>query len=350
MKQLLAILPFLGLAAVAQDDPYTSLMAGDRLQVTFRSGGSLIGTLVPPPPAGAAAAPKKKISAVDVKAPAAPFTLTCFLKKGDAMGAAQEAILEQWMKGHPEGLLTKVAADDKAALEQMKYHKIAATPAVLFQESTVGMTQVYLGLQSAERLDSELARLRVKAEAAKVDYSKEAFLTLDVSLEYPGLNGTLSLARKDIKELRKLQKLDEATRRRLEEERRKISASQAADEDARREGEIKRSEAARAEAEKAEKEAAEALLKGDEVKALEAKAAKLKEAEDLLKQFPPDKWSEERRQEIINKTQTRLVVTPEEKAFLEKSKEWADAVKAEKDKKEKLEKEKPPEEGSGEKK
>lgn len=346
MKHALAILPFLSLAAVAQDDPYTSLMAGDRLQVTFRSGGSLIGTLVPPPPAGAAAAPRKKASAVDVKGPASPFTITCFLRKGDATSSAQEAILEQWMKAHPEGLLTKVPAEEKSSMDLMKHHKIAATPSVLLQEASVGMTHVSLGLQSPERLEAGLGRLRAKAEEAKVDYSKEAFLTLDVSLEYPGLNGTLSIARKDIKELRKLQKLDEATRRRLEEERRKISASQAADEDARREAELKRAETARAEAEKEEKEAAEAKLKGSEIEALEAKAAKLKAADELLKQFPPDKWGDEKIKEIGQKSASRLPITPEERQFLEKHKEWVEAVKA----KESEKKEKPPEEGSGEKK
>ncbi len=346
MRYLLAFFLFLGLTSFAQEDPYQSLAPGDRLQVTFRSGGSLIGTLVPPPSAGAAAVQKKKVRAVDVKAAATPFRIIFIYNREDGATAAQEAILEQWMKGHPEGALSKLVSDDKAAQELAQQHKVAATPAVLFLDNSVAISQVSLGMVSIERLDAGLLRLRTKVEEAKVDYTKEAFLTLDVSLEYPGLNGTLSLARKDIKELRKLQKLDEATRRRLEEERRKISESQAADENARREAELKRTENARLEAERAAKEAEEAALKGEEIKALEAKAAKLKAGAELLKQFPPEKWGDEKIKEIGQKSLNRLPVTPEERQFLEKHKEWLEAVKA----KESEKKEKPPEEGSGEKK
>jgi hypothetical protein len=339
MKHALAILPFLALAAGAQDDIYQTLGVGDRLQVTFRSGGSLIGTLVPPPTAGTAALMRKR-TAVDVQAPATPFGVLLFWRKTDASAGAQQAVLEAWLKQHPEGQLTRFDADDKASPAMLKQYSVAATPSIVLQDAASGVSQTHLGLQSLERLEAGLGRLRSKVADAKVDYSKEAFLTLDVSLEYPGLNGTMSLARKDIRDVRKLQKLDEATRRRLEEEQKKIREGQAADETARREFEARRTADGKKELENAEKAAAEADAKADEAKALEDKAAKIKSGDDLLKQFPPDQWNDERKQVILNKSQAKLPISPEERAFLDKQAEWSEAVKSDKARKEKAEKEK----------
>lgn len=341
MKHVLALLPFLAATAAAQEDVYQSLQPGDRLHVTFRSGGTLIGTLVPPAPTGAAAATRKK-PAVGVQAPAVPFEVIYVSAGADAAGDAQTALLDGWLKQHPEGQLQRVKAGDKEAEDLVKKHNILATPALVLRDPVTGVFQAYIGVQSAERLEAALGRLRQKTQEAKVDFSKEDFLTLDVSLEYPGLNGTMSLARKDIKDVRKLQKLDEATRRRLEEEHRKIRESQAADEAARRDSEIKRTEDAKAEIEAAAKAEIENKKKADEAKALEEKAAKLKSQDELLKQFPPEQWTEERRQLIINKSTNKLPVSPEERAFLEKQTDIAEAVKAQKERqeKEKAEKEK----------
>ncbi len=343
MKHALAILPFLVLSASAQDDVFQTLAPGDRLHVTFRSGGTLIGTLVPPPPAGAAASTRKKGPALGVQLPATPFTVLYVAPGADGAAAdAQVAILESWLKLHPEGGLTRISSDRPDAAAVLKAHNILATPAVVLQDQASALSQTFLGLQSAERLESALARLRTKIQEAKVDFSKEEFLTLDVSLEYPGLNGTMSIARKDIKDVRKLQKLDEATRRRLEDEHRKIRESQAADERSRRDAETQKTETAKADIERAEKEEKDAKEKADKAKALEAEAAKLKSHEELLKQFPPDQWNDERKKIILNKTVTMTPVTLEEKAFLEKQAEWAEAVKMQQEKqaKEKLEKEK----------
>lgn len=327
MKHCLAFLPFLALSAVAQEDVLKSLAPGDRIQVTFRSGGTLIGTLVPPPVVGPAAEQRRKSRPVDVKPPAAPFSLLFFYRAADPSTATQEAILQTFLQAHPEGSLRKLAVEEKASADLVKLHKVVATPTLVFQESSSGLTQAYMGLQSGERLETGIGRLRAKVAEEKVDYATEAFLTVDVSLEYPGLNGTMSLARKDIKDVRKLQKLDDATRRRLEEEHRKIRDGQAADEAARRDAEKGRTDGALAEIDKAEKDAKEAELKADEVKALEEKAAKLKAGEELLKQFPPDQWNEERLKDIGARIQAQLIVTADEKEFLLKQAEWAEAIK-----------------------
>lgn len=340
MKHMIAALPFLALAAAAQEDVYSTLATGDRVQVTFRSGGSLVGTLVPPPAMGPRnSAPAKPKRAVDVKSPGAPFTVLFFQRKDDPSSAAQGAVLDTWKKDFPEATVRSVSMDDKNALALVKANNVVATPTLVFQDAATGRTQTQVGLQSAERLTAAVARFRAKLDEAKVDYVTEQFLTLDVRLEYPGLNGTMSLSKKDIREVRKLQKLDEATRKRLEEEHRKIKETQDAEEAARRDFESKKSAESVAEIDKADKEAQENALKADEGKALLEKAEKLKAQEELLKQFPTDKWNEDRRKEIINKSASKLPVSAEERAFLEKSNEWAEAVKAEKEKKEKKDKE-----------
>ena len=48
-----------------------------------------------------------------------------------------------------------------------------------------------------------------------IDYSEASEVTIDLSLEYPGLNGTMTVAKKEIKEIRKLQNLDPQTMKRI---------------------------------------------------------------------------------------------------------------------------------------
>ncbi|HEX7901177.1 MAG TPA: hypothetical protein VF950_25690 [Planctomycetota bacterium] len=338
MKHMIALLPFLALAASAQEDVYTTLATGDRVQVTFRTGGSLVGTLVPPPAMGPN--PNKPKKLVDLKAAGAPFSVQLFQKRGDPAGEAQAAVLNTWKKDYPEASVTVVLMEAKESVDLIKLNNVVATPTIILRDTASGRSQAQVGLQSAERLTAGLARLRSKLEEEKVDYVKEQFLTLDVRLEYPGLNGTMSLSKKDIKEVRKLQKLDEATRKRLEEEHRKIKEAQSAEEAARRELESKKTDEAKADIEKTEKEEKEKASKADEGKALLEKAEKIKSQEELLKTYPPELWTEERKQTILNKSQAKLPISTEERVFLDKQGEWAEAVKAAKAKKEKEEKEK----------
>lgn len=344
MKQIIALLPFLAGLASAQDEGYKGLAVGDRVQVTFRNGGSLVGTLVPTPLMGPLSGAKNRPKAVNVKVAGTPFTLYVFHKKDDPSSDGQTAVVEAWKRDYPEATVTPVAMDDKSAGDLVKAHNVVATPTVVFQDAASGRTQALVGLQSAERLTAAISRLRARAEEEKVDFEKEEFLTLDVRLEYPGLNGTMSLSKKDIREVRKLQKLDEATRKRLEEEHRKIKELQSAEEKARREAEAQRSAETVKDIERAEREAKEAAAKADEGKSLLEKAEKLKAQEELIKQFPPDQWTEERKQTILNKSQAKLPISPEERAFLERQADWAEAVKADKARKEKEAKEKGTEE------
>lgn len=77
MKTMLAFLPLLAAPALAQEDVYKALDVGDRVQITFRNGNTIIGSLVVPPTAD----PKDKAAPKDPKmsGPAqAPFTLLYF--------------------------------------------------------------------------------------------------------------------------------------------------------------------------------------------------------------------------------------------------------------------------------
>lgn len=343
MKQTIALLFLAGVAA-AQDDSYKSLAVGDRVQVTFRSGATLAGTLLAPANLGPLSGSKPRMKAVDVKGGGLPCLLYVFTRKGDASCDAQLALIESWRKDFPEVSVTAIAIDDRTHLELIKTHNIVNTPSLVFKNEANGQTETQIGLQSAERLTGAVARLRARAEEEKVDFDKEPQLTLDVRLEYPGLNGTMSVSKKDIREVRKLQKLDEQTRRRLEEEFKKIKETQKAEEDSRRAAEAKRTGEAVADIEKTEKEEKDKLLKADEVKALQEKAEKMKAQDELLKRFPPDQWNDERKAQILNKSQSKLPITPDERAFLESQADWADAVKTSKAKKEKEAKEKATEE------
>lgn len=150
-----------------------------------------------------------------------------------------------------------------------------------------------------------------------LDFSQMSEITLDVSLEYPGLNGTLSIPRKEIKEIRKLQNLDKATMDRINAEIARIRQQSAADEAARRTAESERdaaSKKAREAAEKLDKTSSEVKTKG---------AAAVKDLEDiqkgldLLKKFPPGQYGPETAKAVADKAIQKLPVTPMEREFLE---------------------------------
>src|SRR5712672_306091 len=92
-------------------------------------------------------------------------------------------------------------------------------------------------------LDAKPADPRIPT--GQIDYSAANEITLDVSLEYPGLNGTLTIAKKEIKDVRVLRNLDPATMKRITEEIKKIQAQINADEDKRKAAESERDKAAK---------------------------------------------------------------------------------------------------------
>ena len=264
MKYLLFVLPFLAGEAFAQEDVYKKLALGDRVQVTFRSGATVIGNLVPPPSRG-------------------PIKPT--VQKAASGGTTPASV--------------KIAPP-------------APVPAV------------------------------------SIDYSKEASLTLDLSWEYPGLNGTMTLLKDQIKAIQKLEKLDAAMRHRVEEEREKIRKQVEADDAERKAAEEARDQAAVDAAKKAEaEEKATAAASSEGEKVVQA-AEELSKGLELLAKFPPPEWGPEKLKEFQGKSVRRQILTPDEREFLEgfeqwlKAKTWKENQKSESSTEEKKTEEKKP--------
>jgi hypothetical protein len=154
-------------------------------------------------------------------------------------------------------------------------------------------------------------------KAPELDFTQATEVTIDVSLEYPGLNGTMTIPKKEIKEIRLLQNLDPVTRQRLEEEVKKMKLQAAADEAARKASDDERTKAAAAAAAAAAKRdnaQKTASKKGED---LIKEADDLKKGMDLLARFPPDKWGPQTMKEIADKTIRNQRVTADERDFVD---------------------------------
>lgn len=164
------------------------------------------------------------------------------------------------------------------------------------------------------------------------DFSKLPALTLDLSWEYPGLNGTLTIEKKDIRSIEKLQNLDPATLRRLAEEKKKIQEDLARQNEERRQEAERREKEARELAERLRKEEEEKVKSAGQEKELAEKLERVKKFKEILTRFPPSAgWGPERLQEISRKAQLKLPVTLEERAFAENFQLWSEAVAAQKE-------------------
>jgi hypothetical protein len=129
---------------------------------------------------------------------------------------------------------------------------------------------------------------RVKPGAT--DYSAITELTIDVSLEYPGLNGTMTIPKKEIKEVRKIQSMDAATMKRVREELQRIQQQSAADEAARKNAEAERDKVAGAARDKVAKDEEAGKADKDKEGQLLKDFQDLQRGKELLQRFPPDKY------------------------------------------------------------
>ena len=132
-----------------------------------------------------------------------------------------------------------------------------------------------------------------------VDYASATEVTLDLSLEYPGLNGTMTVPRKEIKEIRKLQNMDAATLKRIQDEMTKIKAQTAADDADRRSREVERDKVKDKERKKALAEEAESEKNKDKGAKLLKEFEDLQKGKELLKKFPPEKYGPQTLKEAV---------------------------------------------------
>jgi len=216
MKYAFFFLPFLAAPALAQEDVFKGLSLGDRVQITFRSGGTITGQVVANP-----------------------------------------------------GMRKRLEAPGDTNKPQ------------------------------------------------EVDYTKENEVTLDLSWEYPGLNGTMTILKREIKDLRKLQHLDQATLDRLRAEKRKIESQLAAQNAERRAAEKKRDEEARQAWLKLEKAKREAERNAAKSGATADKLDRLKKGMELMEKYPASEWGSDKIKDIARRASTKLPVTPDETEFVQ---------------------------------
>src|SRR6185436_8183421 len=147
-------------------------------------------------------------------------------------------------------------------------------------------------------LDNKPMDPRLKPGA--VDYSAVNEVTLDVSLEYPGLNGTMTVPKKEIKEIRKIQNMDAATMKRIREELSRIQKLAEADENARRAAEAEREKAAALAREKFVKSETDGKVDKDKGAQLLKDFQDLQKGKELLQRFPPEKYGPQTLKELAD--------------------------------------------------
>ncbi len=225
------------------------------------------------------------------------------------------------MKKHPEGKLEVLSGSAKPEL--WTAHQVKGTPTLVFEDKASGRSVVLVGLTTEGTLEDALSRLAARAGVGGIflDYTKEESLTIDLGWEYPGLNGTMTVPKFDIRDVRKLHKLDAQSLRRLEEEKEKIRKELELQNQERKAADDKRSEAARKEAEKIRKEAegAGATKESDRVR---KDAEDLAKGLDLFTKYPPPDWGPERFKQMQAKNLGRVPLTPDEKDFMENYNLW----------------------------
>ena len=228
-----------------------------------------------------------------------------------------------------------VLARSFAAAQEVDYQKLE-----VYHASTVGKTPCPCGEKgwNGSRIEITLRNLntlkgflidphhnaKARVKPKKLDFTQEKSLTVDISLDYISLDGTVTVPKGDIRSVRILEKLDEATLRRLQAEKEK---HQIEIERLTREHEA-RIKAQESEEERARQAAAEEeALHGEQLTEEEA-LAKKKEALDLYNKFPESAgWGQEKVKEIQNKVLNRQQPTMEEQEFLRSYDLWTTGKK-----------------------
>ncbi|HVE41435.1 MAG TPA: hypothetical protein VNM14_16190 [Planctomycetota bacterium] len=172
-----------------------------------------------------------------------------------------------------------------------------------------------------------------RVQPPKVDYSAATEITLDLSLEYPGLNGTMTVPRKEIKEIRKLQNMDPATLKKIQDEMTRIKAQTAADDADRRAREQERDKVKEKDRKKAAADEAEAAKSKDQGDRILKDFADLQKGKALLERFPPEKYNDKTIKEAIDMGIRRQPIPLDVKEFAddETQRLWKLALKARED-------------------
>ena len=181
--------------------------------------------------------------------------------------------------------------------------------------------RIQITFHSGNTLTGNLVAPPVKPDEKKVDkvdFIKAIALTLNISWEYPGLNGTMTIRKDQIKSVRKLRALDEATIKRLKQEIEKAKADLIQREGARQAAAAKRIQ----EAEKASAEATAQDAAAERGKSELKRIDDLRKGLEVLAKFPPPAWGPHKLQEIQAKNLNRLPMTLQEREFVQNIELW----------------------------
>ena len=172
-----------------------------------------------------------------------------------------------------------------------------------------------------------------RLKQAATDYSTVSELTVDVSLEYPGLNGTMTVPKKEIKEVRKIQSMDAATMKRVREELQRIQQQAASDEAARKASESEREKIAASAREKSIKEEESGKADKEKGAVLLKDFQDLQKGKELLQRFPPEKYGPQTLKEAVEMGIRRQPVPTDMRDFAdpETQRLWNLAKKAQED-------------------
>lgn len=310
----------LGLAAARDEDVYRTLSVGDRVRITFRNGNTITGNLVALPPAD----PGRETGRA--RPPVDPVTLLFFATKEDPLCQTQEAVLERWLRRHPEVKLE--TPDRETRSEAWKAHAVKEVPTLVFQDPasrrSLKLAPEYKGEND---LTEALVQFRATAPEAPaaVDYMRERAVTLDLGWEYPGLNGTITIPKDQILAIRKLQALDPKIRAELEQEKKRLQEDierqnrerQALNEEYDRQAAKAAEEAARLAREKQEG--------ADEGERVLKEAERLKKALEIYRRFPPPEWGPQKLEEIRGRAVRKQPLSPDDQEFLQNIDLWLEA-------------------------
>ena len=154
-----------------------------------------------------------------------------------------------------------------------------------------------------------------------VDYTKQDHLTLDLTWEYPGLNGTMTVRKREIKRIRILTRLDPATIDKLRKWKAEAQAALIAWEIERREYEERR----KREADEARQQRDRRALEARESENAARDLAQIKREREIYGKYPPPEWGPRRLGQIKIKRLNLVPLTPDERDFEKNFELWKGA-------------------------
>lgn len=171
-------------------------------------------------------------------------------------------------------------------------------------------------------------------EPEPIDYTAVEEITVDLTWEYPGVNGDMTIRKNEVRTIEKLRKLDPAAREALEKAKASALAANQRSEEERLADQARREKTAEELREKYAK-AAEESAALDTLNQQEKAVAEMKEALEIYKRFPPPEWGPHKVKDFQIKNINRVPLTLQEQEFLENIEKWAMADQYMKKKQEK---------------